>query len=183
VLDVLLGSGKEVIKTDYLVALFEKPIGQVRPQKTGTAGNEHALANVVGRGMNSHKTGYYQSLGYGLETLSVSILTGSTFAKHHAHHDVKAKGVTMRTTITLEDELAQELHERARKTSRSFKDVVNDAVRLGLRALEHPPMPVRYAITPASMGRPKPEVNLQKALNLADYLEEVAVMQKLELRK
>lgn len=80
----------------------------------------------------------------------------------------------MRTTITLEDELAQELQERARKTSRSFKDVVNDAVRLGLRALEHPPAPVSYSITPVSMGRPKPEFNLQKALNLADSLEKVA---------
>jgi len=38
----------------------------------------------------------------------------------------------MRTTLTLDDDVAMALHERARRTGRSFKDVVNEAVRRGL---------------------------------------------------
>jgi hypothetical protein len=50
VFDVLLSAGKKVVESDNLVTLFEKPIGQVGAQKTRTAGNEHALSDVVGRG-------------------------------------------------------------------------------------------------------------------------------------
>lgn len=38
----------------------------------------------------------------------------------------------MRTTLTLDDDVAMALHERARRTGRSFKDVVNEVVRQGL---------------------------------------------------
>jgi len=38
----------------------------------------------------------------------------------------------MRTTLTLDDDLFMALNERARATGRTFKDVVNEAVRKGL---------------------------------------------------
>jgi hypothetical protein len=38
----------------------------------------------------------------------------------------------MRTTLTLEDDLAARLHERARRKGISFKQAVNDAIRRGL---------------------------------------------------
>jgi len=38
----------------------------------------------------------------------------------------------MRTTLTLEDDLAARLQERARREKTSFKQVVNDAIRRGL---------------------------------------------------
>jgi len=41
----------------------------------------------------------------------------------------------MRTTLTLDDDLAMALHERVRLTGRSFKDVVNEVVRQGLAPL------------------------------------------------
>ena len=41
------------------------------------------------------------------------------------HHDV-------RTTLTLDDDIAQKLADEARRTHRSFKAVVNEALRLGL---------------------------------------------------
>jgi len=44
------------------------------------------------------------------------------------HHDV-------RTTLTLDDDVAQKLADEARRTRRSFKAVVNEALRLGL--LQH----------------------------------------------
>jgi predicted transcriptional regulator len=42
----------------------------------------------------------------------------------------------MRTTLTLEDELARRLKELARREGRSFKEVVNAALRRGLAAQE-----------------------------------------------
>ena len=40
----------------------------------------------------------------------------------------------MRTTLTLEDDLAERLKERARRRRISFKEAVNDAIRRGLTA-------------------------------------------------
>lgn len=40
----------------------------------------------------------------------------------------------MRTTLTLEDDVAAKLEERCRRSGRTFKDVVNDLLRLGLEA-------------------------------------------------
>ncbi|MDX2436975.1 MAG: CopG family transcriptional regulator [Acidobacteriota bacterium] len=38
----------------------------------------------------------------------------------------------MRTTLTLEEDLARRLKELARSSDRKFKEVVNDAIRKGL---------------------------------------------------
>ncbi len=45
----------------------------------------------------------------------------------------------MRTTLTLEDDLARRLKELARQKDRKFKEVVNDAIRKGLSLGELPP--------------------------------------------
>ena len=42
----------------------------------------------------------------------------------------------MRTTLTLEDDVAQALRQRAKETNRSFKAVVNEVMRAGLAAEE-----------------------------------------------
>ena len=38
----------------------------------------------------------------------------------------------MRTTLTLDDDVAAKLKEEARATGKSFKEVVNDSIRVGL---------------------------------------------------
>jgi hypothetical protein len=40
--------------------------------------------------------------------------------------------VSTRTTLTLEDDVAGRLREESRRTGKSFKDVVNEAIRAGL---------------------------------------------------
>lgn len=45
----------------------------------------------------------------------------------------------MRTTLTIEDDVAAELERLRRSRDSSFKDVVNDALRRGLRELTAPP--------------------------------------------
>ena len=58
----------------------------------------------------------------------------------------------MRTTITLDDDVAIAL-KRLRKTSdASFKDVVNDTLRCGLRAKAAPPASRRPFRTPVLDG-------------------------------
>jgi hypothetical protein len=44
----------------------------------------------------------------------------------------------MRTTLTLEDDVAKELQETARRSGASFKEVVNETLRRGLRRGEKP---------------------------------------------
>lgn len=45
----------------------------------------------------------------------------------------------MRTTLTLDDDVAVELERRKAADKRSMKAVVNDALRLGLQAMASPP--------------------------------------------
>ncbi|MGI8425049.1 MAG: CopG family transcriptional regulator [Actinomycetota bacterium] len=40
----------------------------------------------------------------------------------------------MRTTLTLDEDVASRLKEASRKSGKSFKDVVNDSLRAGLDA-------------------------------------------------
>jgi hypothetical protein len=89
----------------------------------------------------------------------------------------------MRTTLTLDDNIAKSLQEKAHHSRRPFKDVVNEALALGLSVMDRPGEPFVYRVSPASMGGPRPGVDLTKALALADRLEDDAVALKLEARK
>lgn len=59
----------------------------------------------------------------------------------------------MRTTLTLDDDVAR-LLERARRRGASLKQLVNDALREGLARLEAPRTPrKRHATKAVSLGR------------------------------
>lgn len=64
----------------------------------------------------------------------------------------------MRTTLTIEDQLAAELKELAHHSGKSFKQIVNEALDAGLQGLKHP-KGRPYHLQPATMGpaRPGPE--------------------------
>lgn len=89
----------------------------------------------------------------------------------------------MRTTLTLDDQLAKSLQERAHQTRQSFKEVVNQTLSLGLSVMEQPAQPASYRLTPASLGKPRSGINLDKVLDLAGQLEDDAIANKLEMRK
>lgn len=60
----------------------------------------------------------------------------------------------MRTTLTIEDDLAIRLEKLRDERGDSFKAVVNDALRRGLDALNAPKRErPTYRITPVSLGR------------------------------
>ena len=81
--------------------------------------------------------------------------------------------------MTLDPDVAAALEQAARERRVSFKQVLNDAVRAGLRppAEAHP-----YRLPTRRMGL-RAGVDLDKALALAADLEDQEVMRKLELRK
>ena len=88
----------------------------------------------------------------------------------------------MRTTVTLEDDVARALRRKAYRSGSSFKRVLNEALRVGLAAQGAPP-PRRYRLKPVSLGGVLPGIDLDRALRLADALEDEAVAKNLELRK
>ena len=88
----------------------------------------------------------------------------------------------MRTTLTLNADVAADLKRRARRSGRPFRDVVNEALRIGLRA-QTAPAARRYRLHPVSLGGVTPGIDLDRVLRLADALEDEAIARKLEMRK
>ena len=60
----------------------------------------------------------------------------------------------MRTTLTLDPDVAALAQRMQRARGRSFKAIVNEALRQGLRAMADPPSrPVTYSTPAADLGR------------------------------
>jgi len=77
----------------------------------------------------------------------------------------------VRTTLTLDDDLARELREEARRTGRHFKEVVNETIRRGLVAGAPPGRrPKRFRVRPVP-GRFRPGIDLMRLNRLVDELE------------
>ena len=88
----------------------------------------------------------------------------------------------MRTTLTLEDRLFRELKALAHETNAPLKEIVEKALREGLRSLRAAPRPRPYRARTFHMGRPT-GVNLDKALDLAASMEDDESVRKTVLRK
>ncbi|MCG8459785.1 MAG: ribbon-helix-helix domain-containing protein [Holophagales bacterium] len=89
----------------------------------------------------------------------------------------------MRTTVTLDDDLAARLKEAAYRSGRSFKVTINEVLRAGLDVQEGVEKPRPYVVEPRDLGGPHADIDLDKALGLADSLEDEGIVRKLELRK
>lgn len=82
----------------------------------------------------------------------------------------------MRTTLTIDDDLAGILRRRSVELGKSFKTVVNDALRKGLaEKLEKTPRNVM--VRPHDFG-PAPGVDFDRLNQLADELEVEGFMRK-----
>ncbi|HUF48586.1 MAG TPA: hypothetical protein VMM93_12290 [Vicinamibacterales bacterium] len=77
----------------------------------------------------------------------------------------------MRTTLTLEPDVAAKLRSRARKTGRPFKDVVNDALRLGLQSDAGRGRRTAFAVKTRDLGRLAPGLNVDNVGDLLERLE------------
>jgi hypothetical protein len=86
----------------------------------------------------------------------------------------------IRTTVTLDPDVAAQLKALARQRNQSFKVVLNNTVRAGLAAERGGRRP--FKVEPLRMGL-LPGVDLTHALQMAADLEDEEIIRKLELRK
>jgi Arc/MetJ family transcription regulator len=86
----------------------------------------------------------------------------------------------MRTTVSLDEDLAARLRQMAKERDISFKEALNTTLRAGLGSQGGRARP--YRVRPRRMGL-RPGVDLDRALRLASALEDEETVRKLELRK
>jgi hypothetical protein len=90
--------------------------------------------------------------------------------------------VPMRTTLTIDDAIARALKDLAHRSNKPFKQVVNETLRAGLSA-PAARRSRRYRLKPAALGGVLPGIDLDKALALADAIEDQELAAKMRLRK
>jgi predicted transcriptional regulator len=82
----------------------------------------------------------------------------------------------MRTTVTLDPDVERLLKEAAHETRRSFKQVLNDAVRAGLQASSTNVRRKRFSVKARPMGL-RPGIDPTRLAELADELETEAFLE------
>jgi hypothetical protein len=88
----------------------------------------------------------------------------------------------MRTTLTIDDDLAKALKDLAHRSNKPFEQVVNETLRAGLSQ----PSARRsraYRVKSVSLGGVLPGIDLDRALALADAAEDQERAAKMRLRK
>ncbi len=73
----------------------------------------------------------------------------------------------MRTTLTLDEDVAALLRKEERKSGEPFKHIVNRLLRLGLMASKQPARKP-FKVTPINLGLPR---DFDKVEDLIEYLE------------
>ena len=76
----------------------------------------------------------------------------------------------MRTTLTLDEDVATKLKAEERRSGRSFREVVNDALRRGLLTRTNPPPRKPFRAQVRDLGKLLPGLTLD---SVADLLEQV----------
>ena len=89
----------------------------------------------------------------------------------------------MRTTLTIDDSIAQQLKAIGHRSGKSFKAVVNEALRAGIENNRIAAAARPYRLEPVAMGEVLGSFDLDKALGLADRLEDEEIARELQLRK
>lgn len=76
----------------------------------------------------------------------------------------------MRTTLTLDEDVAAKLKSLARRSGRPFRDVVNDTIRRGLAQPAPTAAPAPFVVEARDLGRLRPGLSLD---NIGDLLEQL----------
>lgn len=85
----------------------------------------------------------------------------------------------MRTTVTLDEDVMQEIRQRMRERGDGFKTVLNELLRRGLQSSSD----AEPFETPTFALGVRPGVNLDKALSLAAALDDEETLRKVDLAK
>lgn len=75
----------------------------------------------------------------------------------------------MRTTVTLDEDVAAKLTSLARRTGRAFRDVLNETLRLGLVRPAPSSSREPFRVKTRDMGKLRPGLALD---NIADLIEQ-----------
>jgi hypothetical protein len=76
----------------------------------------------------------------------------------------------MRTTLTLDDDVAAKLRAEARRSGRPFREVVNDAIRRGLMSRREMRRSGPFKVTARDLGNLRPGYSLD---NIGELIERV----------
>ena len=76
----------------------------------------------------------------------------------------------MRTTLTIEADVAARLRTEARRTGRAFKDLVNECLRSGLAQRKISQRPAHFVVKPRDFGELRQGLSLD---NIDELLERV----------
>ena len=88
----------------------------------------------------------------------------------------------MRTTLTLDEDVAKRLEQEVKRRGGTFKSVVNEALRSGLALSGKPRRLSPFKVKPRPLGL-KPGIDPDKLNQLVDELEVEEFRKKLERQK
>jgi hypothetical protein len=86
----------------------------------------------------------------------------------------------VRTTVTLDSDVVEQLKDLARRRNISFDAALNTAARAGLAAQHGENTPFRVDARPMGL---RPNIDITHALRLAADLEDEEIIRKLQLGK
>jgi hypothetical protein len=77
----------------------------------------------------------------------------------------------MRTTLTLDEDVAAKLKAEARRAGRPFRDVVNDALRRGLESRRPNRSREAFKVVTRDLGNIRPGLALDNVAELIEQIE------------
>lgn len=77
----------------------------------------------------------------------------------------------MRTTVTLDEDVAAKLKAEARRTGKPLKTVLNECLRVALASGRGRARPVSFRIEPRDLGSLRPGLSLDHVAELLDLVE------------
>ncbi len=77
----------------------------------------------------------------------------------------------MRTTVTLDDDIAATLTAMARRSGRAFRAILNETLRRGLARPKGAPRPTPFVVHTRDLGALQPGLNLDSIAALLERVE------------
>ncbi len=77
----------------------------------------------------------------------------------------------MRTTLTLDDDVAAKLKTKSQRAGRPFREIVNETLRRGLESRRATAQRRAFKVTARDLGKLKPGLSLDNIAELIEHVE------------
>jgi len=77
----------------------------------------------------------------------------------------------MRTTLTLDDDVATKLQAEVRRSGRSFREIVNDSLRRGMATRRSASTQKPFKVQARDLGKLRPGLSLDSVADLIEQVE------------